>query len=364
MSMMDRQQGRQAGVVSLMVTLVMMIVITLIVLGFAEIARNEQRSSLDDQLSTQAYYAAESGVNDARAVINQTVAGGGTPQDKNSCAPDATYTASGVVDASHNASYTCLQVDTHPAALTYSIGYDSTIVPLLSAGGVFKQFDLSWATPGDGSACPVSGSPATFTTVSSWNCPAPVVRVDLLDANGALSRANWGNVTATIFFVPFYSGSVANVGTISDRGAARGAQCSGTSTVTCKASICNNVSCAGSLGGTNYYARITTMYVQNNVTLSLTAGGTKFSGAQAVIDATGKAQDVLRRVRVAADLTDANVYAAPSGGLVSADSVCKRFGVTNTSFTVYDTPNNDLKAGGGTNMFCDPATSNPGVPTP
>lgn len=362
MSIMMRARQHEAGIVSLMVTLVMMIVITLIVLGFAEIARNEQRSSLDDQLSTQAYYAAESGINDARAVIDSTMAANKVPQDKGGCSPDANYTSSGAVDNQHGASYTCLTVDTHPTELSYSIGAGSTVVPLLSAGGAFPRFDLTWTTEGDSTKCPSSGSPSTFTDVGSWSCPSPVVRVDILDASQPLTRSNWGSSTATIFFVPF-SSNVANVGTVSDKGAARGARCTGTTSASCTASICLNVTCTGNLG-TSYYARITTIYVETNVGLSISAAGIKFDGAQAIIDATGKAQDVLRRVRVAVDLTDANSYAIPDGAIVSADSICKRFGVTNTSFTVFDTVNNDLKSGGGGNLFCDPATSNPGVPSP
>lgn len=364
MRSMTRATQREAGIVSLMVTLVMMIVITLIVLGFAEIARNEQRSSLDDQLSTEAYYAAESGINDARAVINQAISTNKTPQDKTTCGPDANYTASGAVDNIHlnGAAYTCLMVDTHPSTLTYSIGATSSVVPLLSAGGSFQRFDLAWTSPGNSTLCPSSGSPNTFTDLGSWSCPAPVVRVDLLDASKPLSRANWSNSTTTIFFAPF-SSNVANVGVISDRGMARGARCTGTTTATCKASICADLACSAALG-TSFYARITTIYVETNVGLSISAAGIRFDGGQAIIDATGKAQDVLRRVRVAVDLTDANAYAIPDGAIISADSVCKRFGLTNTSFTVFDTVNNDLSSGGGGNPFCNPATSNPGTPTP
>jgi len=362
---MKRWSAQEAGVVSLMVTLVMMIVITLIVLGFAEIARNEQRSSLDDQLSTQAYYAAESGVNDARAVIDAAISSGNKPQDKNTCSPDSNYQATGIVDSVHTVSYTCLQVDTHPLELSYTIGASSNVIPLVSAGGAFPRFDLTWTTQGDATKCPSSGSPNTFPDQSSWvasSCPSPVVRVDLVKATPPLSRANWANATATMFFVPF-SSNVANVGTVGDKGAAHGAQCSGTTTATCKASICADAACSGLLG-TQYYARITTLYVETNVGLTISASGIKFDGAQAIIDATGKAQDVLRRIRVAVDLTDANAYPVPGGAIVSADSICKRFGVTNTSFTVYDTPNNDLSKGSGGNLFCDPATSNPGTPSP
>ncbi|HET6924792.1 MAG TPA: pilus assembly PilX N-terminal domain-containing protein, partial [Candidatus Saccharimonadales bacterium] len=65
---MNKQQsirGDERGMVSIMVTLVMIIVITLIVIGFAQVVRRNQRETLDRQLSTQAYYAAETGINDA-----------------------------------------------------------------------------------------------------------------------------------------------------------------------------------------------------------------------------------------------------------------------------------------------------------
>src|ERR1700761_8288581 len=55
----------EQGMVSILVTMIMVIVISLIVIGFAEVSRRNQREALDNQLSTQAYYAAESGVNAA-----------------------------------------------------------------------------------------------------------------------------------------------------------------------------------------------------------------------------------------------------------------------------------------------------------
>jgi Tfp pilus assembly protein PilX len=59
------REDKQAGMVAIMVTMILMIVISLIVVGFAQISRRNQRQALDRQLSTQAFYAAETGVNDA-----------------------------------------------------------------------------------------------------------------------------------------------------------------------------------------------------------------------------------------------------------------------------------------------------------
>ena len=58
-------QPDQRGFAAIVVALVLILVLSLLTIGFAELMRHEQRSALDKQLSSQAYYAAESGVNDA-----------------------------------------------------------------------------------------------------------------------------------------------------------------------------------------------------------------------------------------------------------------------------------------------------------
>jgi Tfp pilus assembly protein PilX len=55
----------QEGMVSIIVTMIIMVLLGLIVLGFAQLSRREQRQSLDRQLAVQAQYAAESGINQA-----------------------------------------------------------------------------------------------------------------------------------------------------------------------------------------------------------------------------------------------------------------------------------------------------------
>lgn len=347
---------RSAGVVSLMVTMVMMIVISLVVLGFAEISRNEQRNTLDEQLSTQAYYAAESGVNDARVAINAQIAAGSPVQDKTSCGNQGSYTLSNTVDAAHNAAYTCVLVSTALPSLVYNVGYTSTVIPVTSSGPAFGNLTLSWKLPSgsNGSAADCytdTGSLGSFpvaTGSGAWGCDYPVLRVDMLDANGTLNRANWNADTSTFFFVPFNSNSVANAAGLGAHGTVTPARCDSTA---CTARITG-------VGGTRYYMRITTLY-RTNSQLSITnTGGATFTGAEATIDSTGKAQDVLRRILVAVDLTDANARAVPSGALITEDSICKRFGATAGSFNVYD----DLSSGGDSNQLCNQQSL--GTPAP
>ena len=53
-----------------------------------------------------------------------------------------------------------------------------------------------------------------------------------------------------------------------------------------------------------------------------------FQGAQVMIDSTGKAQDVLRRIKVRKSLTDYTASnAIPLGALDSSAAICKQFTV-------------------------------------
>ncbi len=61
---------KQTGLVSVTVTIVIMIIVTLVVGSFALVVRREQRRALNRQLNAQAFAAAEAGINDAYAAIN------------------------------------------------------------------------------------------------------------------------------------------------------------------------------------------------------------------------------------------------------------------------------------------------------
>ena len=348
---MTRQQQtrRQLGVVSLMVTMIMMIVITLIVLGFAEISRNEQRSSLDDQLSAQAYYAAESGINDVRAVIGTMVAAGAPVQPKPDCSNAGSYASLDPTVGPHGASYTCVIVDPTPGTLVYAIGYSSKVIPIQSASGSkITNLQLSWgisaATDGSATTCYTNAAQLDrLPTADKWNCDYPLVRVDMVAADAGFSRAAWNANTSTMFLMPFSNNGAANVSFPVNGEMVR---------AHCTAGSCGvTINIPNAAASTLYYMRVTTLY-QPDTKLAVTSPGNKFAGAQATIDATGRAEEVLRRVLVAVDLTDANADKTPNGALVVEDSICKRFGTARNYFEVYDT-----MPGGDNNPFCAPPAS-------
>lgn len=321
--------AREAGLVSIMVTLILMIVISLIVLGFAQISRRNQRQALDRQLSTQAFYAAESGVNDARDLINQAVTAGSTITAKSDCGAGSGIYAGLNPDldgaTSNEAEYTCVMINPTPQTLLYSdVGSSaSTIVPIISAAGTnISRVALTWQTKDDTST-PTVGCPTTtsniFSPTSSWTCGYGVIRLDLVPTSGTFNYATLQNNTMTTFLVSQSSGG----------GTTTGYAAGGANNLIGVA--CTNASCTFSITGLSvnqYFLRISSIY--KNVSLQVAAFDASnnqlaLRDAQAIIDATGKAQDVLRRIQVHVPLTASSQNQMSDYVMQSTDSICKRF---------------------------------------
>jgi hypothetical protein len=103
----------------------------------------------------------------------------------------------------------------------------------------------------------------------------------------------------------------------------------------------NNPYCSVSINipaSTQVYLRLRSLYLQTSVTVSATSAGSAVSlvGDQAVIDATGKAQDILRRIQVRIPLHhDAQI---PEFAIQTGDTLCKRLQIAAASpFTATTT---------------------------
>lgn len=71
----------QSGASAIMFAMVFIVVISLIAVGFATLARRDQRAALDKNISQEAQLAAESGVNSVKEYIDTTT----NPVSKNTC---------------------------------------------------------------------------------------------------------------------------------------------------------------------------------------------------------------------------------------------------------------------------------------
>lgn len=336
----------QSGMVSIMVTMILMIVISLIVIGFAQVSRRNQRVALDRQLSTQAFYAAESGVNDAREFL-KGIADPSTIPAKTGCTDNVGGFYAGLPNRtiSPGVSYSCLLINPAPTVLQYNnVGEQSTIVPLISANGAINSITLNYKSK-NGGTTPTANCPTAvknqFKPSASWNCGYGVLRFDLVDVSGTKSATGYQQGTMTSFVVPMTSGgtttsfSPGNNSLISTR--------------------CTDDSCSltinSGLGGSQYYMRISSIYKDASLTVSAAgpSGATRLTDAQVVIDATGKAQDVLRRIQVHLPLNAlSSNNQLPDNALQTTDSICKRFSIMD------DWSDNTPDGVNGTNDLCTP----------
>jgi len=145
---MQTMKSNQQGIVSIMMTFVLMIVISLIVLGLAQLSRREQRQSLDTQLSSQAFYAAESGLNDAVAVLRDLAVSGAAVPSKTSCTNSGVYNFNTDIDVANEVSYSCLTIDASPPVISQTLSSASNAFTLKSASGAgFSTLDFDWTAP-------------------------------------------------------------------------------------------------------------------------------------------------------------------------------------------------------------------------
>lgn len=322
----NRRQSDQRGMASFMVTTVLILVIALIIIGFSQVARRNQREVLDRQLSTQAFYAAESGVNGAISVIRNSMATGILPQNKTNCEPDSVYTQQVQLDG-EDVEITCLLVSTQISSLYYmGITENSpTVVPVISASGApISQITMTWRTKsGDTTPSQNCTGNGQFRNKTNWQCGHGVLRADL----ASMPNGSPDQIAMSTFFDPYERSSVseatAPVVLRSSGGGMVRAYCSDAGgDPKCMAKITG-------LDAPTYYMGLRSIYHDSTVTITaqdINGLSIDLTG-QVLIDVTARAQDVLRRVQVRVPLETRENAGLPGYAIESSGSLCKRFAV-------------------------------------
>lgn len=339
--MTHTNRRNEAGIVAILVTMIMMIVITLIVLGFTDVTRRSERESLDSQLGTQAYYAAETGVNDA---INYINANKGSIIPVTSCNQgNSPLPTPKVLKQDGSIAYTCLMVNPNPTSLKLDGVNESSAKQWHvqnGSGSKFGSLSFAWTPSPGGSNTACNGSKGqypTYTTYTSGasSCDYPVLRVDIFVPAGVGNNFTADNLaanTVTLYLQPGPTGANNNVN-VNRLDLTKAYQ--GYCTVT--ASTCSTtVNLSNAAQAKEYYVRLTTMYGStSSVTLtgkdSPSGSTSSFTNGQYVIDATGRAQDQIKRiqVRVPYDLTSGDT---PTFAVQSTDTICKDLLVSPSSY--------------------------------
>lgn len=329
MGLRKMQIGRdERGLVSIVVTTFVILIMSILILGFSNYVRREQRQSLDRQLSTQAYYAAESGVN---KIVQQLESG--TPvATVNTCTPE-TVSADSII--------TCLLVNTTPTDQIQNVG-DSAKVMVIKPANPADQIatlDISWVDSNQSNKAALPGGDCapsnSFPASASWPCPIGILRLDIV-ANqpaGSFDRATLTNSMGSIFLVPSTSpGGAVAYHTTANQGAVQKVACSGggggsPEQATCRVSL-SIASIPISAIAEGYSLRLRKIY-GNDIVVSVapktsTGAAVALKDGQIVVDSTGKIADVLRRIQVRLPAQGGD-YDAPSFAADITDGICKQY---------------------------------------
>jgi Tfp pilus assembly protein PilX len=349
--LMANKQKNERGFASFIIALTLVIVINLITVGFAQLARREQQNALNKQLAVQAYYAAESGIDDTVADIKAGKITTSNVGAADSCTPQlqAGQTArTKSLDSHLDVSYSCVSVDLSPTKLAYTNVADGSFrsVTFASATSPVASLTVSWSSSPNPKAAtspavPVSGS-LKQATAAGWGTAPALMEVSLtpIDTTNFNHKA-LADADFTVYGYPVTgSGSPVDYTTSIDTSASSRegtivpAQCDAT-TLQCSLTI-TGPNLASIPAGATFLLHLTDHYDTSNISVSgLDTGGQaiKFTGAQAVVDATGRVRNVLKRIQVHVPL---NSNVLPNYAIEAAN-VCKRIQTYPGSDTFADT---------------------------
>lgn len=326
----DKGQSNQDGFASIVIAMILILILSLVTVGFAQLMRNNQTQALNKQISSQAYYAAESGINDAQDAINAAEQNS-TFLSKTSCnssVPKA-YSSYFNSQVGKNASYTCLLINPAPKSVPYTISTSAPTVTELtgttSPGNntvPINTITIKWqAASGSSSGTAPTCSSDCFPQASQWKYTG-VLRVALTPLSN-LSRSNLINNTYTAFLYPSASGGSATYATSANSGKIIGGNCNSSS---CSVTI-------SGLSSANYILSMRAIYspVQISVSANGASGSLQIENAAYMVDATGKSQNELKRIR--AYIPAHNNYPVPSFALQTAGGICKQLEVYKSQVT-------------------------------
>jgi Tfp pilus assembly protein PilX len=332
------KKTNETGVISIITVVLLAMVLTLITTAFVKSATSNQRQALDTQLSTQAFYAAESGINDAISILKNNLADPTTDMNTENCTTflsviqnntDLLGSNPDKLESNSNIQYTCVLVNNKQSVLEVTEG-DSAIFKIQADdSSVIDQLSISW---GAGRTVP-TGTAAELYDQSSWRKEngQDKDRVALIRLTfyypSSLDRANLVSDQKTFFLRPVRALGASEINVSSSNDAAViGVNCQ-----------INNGPCSLKLMGIasltgnnidNFYIRMTAIYDTFDTSgasiMAYNSGGIQKNliGAQYSIDVTGRANDVYRRVKIRIPITPQDF---PDAVVKSASDLCKQF---------------------------------------
>lgn len=358
----------ESGAVAIFTVIFFLLLVSVITLGFVRIMLQEQSQAVDNDLSQSALNSAQAGVEDAKRVVkwytnncpgNAACTAYEAALNSTSCnaiygsmtiknkVPGFTVVGDGVQvssDPEFNQVYTCLTISMNSPKLAGNLSEGKSEIIPLRATGAFNRVKIRWYSTKDTGGVNVTVNTLPLTTPllarTSWpSSKPPIMRTQLIShpENSTGTFAQQDVTSKTRFLYPFESLATTQDRFSSDVGG-ENTQLSPTLTSCsdvprggeyyCEADMYLNLLSGVYNGGAMNYLRLNTIYKNSDYQIELFNGLTpvNFMGVQPIVDVTGRANDVFRRVQVG---IRADVGDYPENALESAQQICKKFSVTN-----------------------------------
>jgi Tfp pilus assembly protein PilX len=388
------------GLAALIVVSIVVIILSLTTVAFTKLMGRESQQADERQFSTQAYYAAESGINDAKDYINKHPGGPILPAGHCGGLAAQGYPPYLGPNNTINSKVTCVLADSVPEQLYYPIkAGDSRILQMSNGGTFFGKILVSWQNGN------LTGSFANndyknpgstpFYADSTWQATpggpstskAPVIEISYLPMPPTgFSLTNFWSRARTIFLYP---SRITTPGTLastyissSPDGSIISPSCQSNnnlSSVFAGATdvyYCNTIispTMSPPLSGTNpkfLFVKITALYGPANIkirALDPLGNAINIQDAQIFIDATGqgvgdtsgsvgptqRSSGILKRLQTVID--DRPIDIEPGVGIETAFGLCKRLEYNLSTGRAQDDPSVDLSIDPDTTTACHTA---------
>lgn len=359
------QKVKQHGEVALFIVIFAALLMTVLTVSYVGIMMKGQQQATAGDLSQSAFDSVQAGVEDAKRAILKYKdicdSGGncsGAFNDLNSTTCNnsivkllgvgVTNNEIQVGDSTLNQAYTCVTVvmDTDDVE-GYLSKDESKVIPLRAASSSsFDTVKIEWYTQNDLTPTSTSNTAVTLPsgallTVGAWRSSPPIMRTQFIQFNNSFSLTDFDNSgtsnnngSNTLFLYPSTVAKNITRDVVSDvRRSSKNL-----SLTHCDTTLQNLYACTATIKGVNatssrgVYLRLTSLYRGTHFRISLQNAGApvKFGGVQPIIDSTGRADNLFRRVKTRVELTSPSV-AFPDAVIQTPNNLCKDFGVTDTA---------------------------------
>lgn len=393
------QSNYQSGAASIFIVIFFALLLGVITVSFVNIVNTDQQQALNNDLSQSAYDAALAGAEDGKRALdyclsNDTCKGDMKTKFQSECTDvrqfsgplnltlsegtEVKVSQGSAGDDKFNQAYSCvdIQYETDNYVRKLEAGKSQVIHLKAEEGRVPNVLMLNWFTSKDAGVDSDPDSP-TLTNVnlpsgsdntssplhasgSQWGGAKtpPIMRLQLIKVaknNPTLSQISNDSRVGFIYprkndnavTIPIQKQAI-NTFTTGDSG--RSSVKASPSKATCEDRfntteyVCNAAMLLPGGNAYDYYLVVTPIYNTATFELKLFDGGVgggvvKFDGVQPVIDSTGRANDVYRRVEIRVEPTSNNSGGFDLPGFDFTNAVCKNFSVG--SIAEHYTPDAD-----------------------